>query len=197
MTRTHRLTLLFGLGLLVAAACGDDEPPLDDDGSGLSGQTGEECVVADDCFLTLADRDQIPGELECLDRVEGGYCTHQCTGDGDCCTVEGECDADENQVCAPFESTGLMLCFISCEDDDLGGLDADDYCQGYHRDFICRSTGGGANNRKVCVPGGGTPCAVGDDCNADFPYCCEDAFGTNRCTDLAGAEGANCLNPPG
>ena len=79
----------------------------------------------------------------------------------------------------------------------LGGLDADDYCQGYHRDFICRSTGGGANNRKVCVPGGGTPCAVGDDCNADFPYCCEDAFGTNRCTDLAGAEGANCLNPPG
>jgi hypothetical protein len=34
-----------------------------------------------------------------------------------------------------------------------GGISV--YCQSYaNRDFICRSTGGGAQNRKVCLPNG-------------------------------------------
>jgi hypothetical protein len=189
---------LLGMGLLAAAACGSDEdPPVDDDGgSGLSGTTGQTCTVADDCFADLLDNDQIPGANQCLDRVEGGYCTHECVDDDDCCAVEGVCPADTEHVCGPFESTGLMLCFISCESADTGSMDADDYCGGFNRDFICRSTGGGSMNRKVCVPGGGTPCDLGDDCNADFPFCCEDSFGVNRCTDVAGADGSICLNPP-
>lgn len=196
--RPTRLAILFGLGLLVAAACGDEEePPPDDDGGGLSGQTGQECVVADDCFATVDNREDIPGELTCLDRVEGGYCTHECTSDDDCCSVEGECEEGETQVCGPFESTGLMLCFISCEASDIGDLTEDEHCQEYHRDFVCRSTGGGANNRKVCVPGGGTPCEDENACtNADFPYCCEDSFAVYRCTDLAGTDGTICTNPP-
>lgn len=198
MRRPNQLGLILGLGLLVAAACGDEEPPPEDDGSGLSGQTGQSCSVAGDCFNTVADKDQIPGDFQCLDRVEGGYCTHECTSDDDCCSVDGECPGGETHVCGPFESTGLMLCFISCESADTGGMDGDTYCQGFNRDFICRSTGGGSMNRKVCVPGGGgTLCADASECtDANFPYCCEDSFGEYRCRDLAGADGNVCLNPP-
>src|SRR5690606_27500335 len=75
------------------------------------------------------------------------------------------CATDLKQVCSPFTSTGSKYCFLSCEDEDLraadGGLpdgavlDADEYCKREaHPDFICRSTGGGAENRRVCVPGG-------------------------------------------
>ncbi|MEZ4446020.1 MAG: hypothetical protein R3B72_43490 [Polyangiaceae bacterium] len=189
--------LLTALATLVvaSAACGNG----DGDGAGgggLSGQTGQSCVVADDCFATVADRDQIPGAFQCLDRVEGGYCTHECTSDADCCSIEGECPNQAHQVCGPFESTGLMLCFISCENTDVGDMDPDAYCDSYARDFICRSTGGGSANRKVCVPGGGNPCGLADDCNADFPYCCEDSLGDRRCYDATGAAGRTCVNPP-
>ncbi|MFO8072097.1 MAG: hypothetical protein R6V85_09505 [Polyangia bacterium] len=132
--------------LLVATwACDDDG------GSGLDA-VGQPCEVAADCYPQL-DTSQLAGEVVCMDRVEGGYCTHHCQTDADCCAVEGECDPeyDLDYVCAPFESTGEKYCFISCEGQD----DADDYCQSWaHHEFICRSTGGGDENRKVCVPEG-------------------------------------------
>jgi hypothetical protein len=49
-----------------------------------------------------------------------------------------------------------MYCFLSCEDDDLKAANLTDsnvYCQTYASSaFTCRSTGGGAQNRKVCMP---------------------------------------------
>jgi hypothetical protein len=73
------------------------------------------------------------------------------------------------QVCSPFESTMDRMCFLSCEDADIGTdagvVDEQEFCQRYaNTDFICRSSGGGAANRKICVPG---DCGVGADCASD------------------------------
>jgi len=132
------------LGLSLAIACNGD-------GDGAEGESaGEACDSPDTCYED-ADRDAIAGEILCLDRVSGGYCTHLCESDADCCAADGECDG-RLQVCAPFESTGMMMCFLSCEDADLEGDDPDAYCDEYaHPEFSCRSTGGGSANRKVCA----------------------------------------------
>jgi len=95
--------------------------------------------------------------VQCLDRVPNGYCTHLCATDADCCAVPGECRTGIKQVCAPFESTGLMMCFLSCETADVaadaGTTDPTVFCQRFaNAAFGCRSTGGGAKNRKVCLP---------------------------------------------
>ncbi|MEQ9318477.1 MAG: hypothetical protein RIF41_04930 [Polyangiaceae bacterium] len=125
-----------------APGCGDDDG------------TGRACESADDCYVDV-NRDDLAGEVECLDRVEGGYCTHFCDTDADCCAVEGECPSGAKEVCAPFENSTQKRCFLSCEDGDLDGEDPDTYCQDFaHRDFGCRSTGGGSENRKVCTPPG-------------------------------------------
>jgi hypothetical protein len=133
--------LLAG-ALLVVVACQDD-----DDES-----TGQACSAADQCY----GRAEAPvrGTTLCLDRVSGGYCTHSCVTDADCCAVKGECQTGHPQVCAPFESTGQRLCFLSCEVAVLtAGQEGTAYCQGSaHQSFSCRSSGGGADNRKVCVP---------------------------------------------
>ena len=113
---------------------------------------GSSCEVADDCYDDV-DRDQIAGEIQCLDRVPGGYCTHLCTQDTDCCAVDGECETDNPQVCSPFENDTTMRCFLSCEASVIGDREENEYCAEFaHEDFICRSTGGGDQNRKVCVP---------------------------------------------
>lgn len=95
-------------------------------------------------------------EPVCLDRVTNGYCTHLCTQDSDCCAVSGECKTGHPQVCGPFESTGKKYCFLSCEEDiiaDAKSTDASAYCASYaNAAFGCRSTGGGSQNRKVCMP---------------------------------------------
>jgi len=133
--------LLVGYG--GALACGDE--PDDADGS-----AGAACEVVDDCYAD-ADHDEIQGDVMCLDRVPGGYCTHTCSTDADCCAAEGECDG-RPQVCAPFESTGIMMCFLSCEGVDEAESNPDDYCHDYASpSFSCRSTGGGSENRKVCA----------------------------------------------
>lgn len=136
-------------------------------------QTGRACETVSDCFPNV-DHDSLSGPVECLDRVEGGYCTHECDTDGDCCAVSGECQTSFRQVCAPFESAGKKYCFLSCELDDIraaldGGADAAAYTAPdgapldlqatfcaveAHESFACRSSGGGKENRKVCVPGG-------------------------------------------
>ena len=146
------------LALLLAAACSDDDGPPPSSPE----QTGQACVAPADCYPGVADPTALAGEVECLDRVESGYCTHQCETDADCCAIPGECDTPLPQVCAPFESTGLRMCFLSCEDDvldeaRLAGYDDFDnesgYCQRYaHPRFGCRSSGGGSENRKICVP---------------------------------------------
>jgi len=172
------------LSLAVAAAqagCGDD----DDGGDGGVGgddrpeDTGAACVVADDCYDTVVDRTSIKGTITCMDRVRGGYCTHTCTEDTECCAAEGECEPGFAEVCSPFESTGDKMCFLSCEAEDLvpapgepEPVDEQEYCQRRAgKDFICRSSGGGTENRKVCVPGDcgvGADCAVDGDCGADL-----------------------------
>jgi hypothetical protein len=164
---------LWGLVLLVG--CGDDDGG-DATGSpsGTGGgppNTGATCEAPADCYADIAAAD-IQGEVMCLDRVRGGYCTHDCTADEDCCAAQGECEAGIAQVCSPFESTGETMCFLSCEEANLvpaqgqsGPVDEQEYCQRKAgRDFICRSSGGGTDNRKVCVPG---DCGVGADCDSD------------------------------
>ncbi|HEY6081708.1 MAG TPA: hypothetical protein VIW29_22990 [Polyangiaceae bacterium] len=136
------------LGVALASGCSDDDDP-------APTNTGRPCANADQCYPDVADG-ALAGEAQCLDRVEGGYCTHLCTQDSDCCAAEGECTGSHSEVCAPLESADDMYCFLSCEDEDLedaGIDDADLYCSQYASSaFHCRSTGGGSDNRKVCLP---------------------------------------------
>jgi hypothetical protein len=151
--RTTFLSFLGAISLMSALGCTPEG-------------TAEPCVTQADCYPDI-DPAQLAGAVTCLDRVEAGYCTHECTNDADCCAVDGVCDDRVKQVCAPFESTGVMLCFLSCSADDLeatGFTETDGDGQGdlgaqfcrarAHPEFGCRSTGGGSANRKVCVPGG-------------------------------------------
>jgi len=130
------VTLLATLALLLPA-CGDDHEA-----------TGTACASASECYPGI-DPATIEGEIVCMDRVPGGYCTHHCVTDADCCAVTSECRTGFPLVCAPFESTGELFCFLSCE----GVADEGTYCQANaNQAFGCRSTGGGSANRKVCVP---------------------------------------------
>jgi hypothetical protein len=160
-------TMLFALGAaVIVGSCGGDDnaapgpAPTPDSGRGVE-NTGQSCMTIADCYPDLVEGGALKGAVQCLDRVTGGYCTHLCQADTDCCAVMGECKSGFKQVCAPFESTGMMMCFLSCEQADLhaspdgGVLDDTGYCQAYASpEFTCRSTGGGKDNRKVCVPGG-------------------------------------------
>lgn len=133
------------VGLVVA--CGGDDPP-------PAAHAGQSCSQPSQCYTTL-DGATLRGEVQCLNRVEGGYCTHLCATDADCCAVPGECPGGKKQVCAPFESTGQMMCFLSCEADEVSasGVADGEFCQRFaHPAFGCRSSGGGKDNRKVCVP---------------------------------------------
>jgi hypothetical protein len=131
------------------AACSDDPPPPGGE------QTGQSCANASQCFPNVPDGGLRGGDAVCLTRVTGGYCTHICTTDADCCAVPGECRTGYPQVCSPFESTNEKYCFLSCEavPGDAGVTDNEAFCHTYaHASFGCRSSGGGSENRKVCVP---------------------------------------------
>ena len=158
---------MLSLGVLsaVLVACSGDSASVDDGGVLDSGTargpeaTGQACTSVAQCYSGLDASALQGGAAVCLDRVTGGYCTHQCKTDSDCCAVPGECKSGFRQVCAPFESTGQMMCFLSCEEADLkpapdgGVLDSDSYCHTYASAQLgCRSTGGGSKNRKVCLP---------------------------------------------
>jgi len=132
-------TLVVSAAALVQA-CGGEE------------QAGQACDVPADCYPDVDPAD-LKGDVQCLDKVTGGYCTHLCETDADCCAVTGECKSGHPQVCSPFESTGLRMCFLSCEKPDIGDDDEATYCQTFANDaFSCRSSGGGSANRKVCTP---------------------------------------------
>lgn len=189
MRKSSALAVLFLMaGTAFASACGSDDD--DDGGGGGSGGTGggspdnvgSVCASAADCYPTL-EAGALKGEAQCLDRTDEGYCTHLCTVDADCCAVDGECKTGLKQVCAPFESTNKTMCFLSCEDADIGGADAEQYCRdNVSPDFGCRSTGGGKDNKKVCFP---VDCGVGEGCGVDA----ECAAGL---TCLTGYKGGYC-----
>jgi hypothetical protein len=127
----------------VVIACG---------GSADTQNTGAGCMVAKDCYANVTG---IHGQVSCLTQVTGGYCTHSCSTDADCCAAKNECsDATAHpEVCAPLENNGATNCFLSCEGDVLQGMDPDAYCASFaNHNFTCRSTGGGSANRKVCLP---------------------------------------------
>ena len=66
-------------------ACGgDDAPPGGEN-------TGQSCTTPGQCFPNTHDAALQGGPAICLTRVTGGYCTHICTTDADCCAVDGEC----------------------------------------------------------------------------------------------------------
>lgn len=148
LLRRVRGGLVAGLVASLIAACGSDN-----DGPAPT-NTGAACTAVSQCYPGVKDGD-LSGAAECLD-VPGGYCTHQCTADSDCCAAAGECPYAYAQVCAPFTSMPDKRCFLSCEDADLKKVnvtDADAYCHTYASNaFNCRSTGGGSENRKVCLP---------------------------------------------
>lgn len=174
--------------VLLASGCAeDDDANASDAGSDRPDNTGAACEAPADCYPGV-DASTLEGDVLCLDRVRGGYCTHTCDGDENCCAVEGECVSGFPQVCSPFESTDEQMCFLSCEADDVDAdpnnpEDDQEYCQRHaNRDFICRSSGGGSQNRKVCVPG---DCGVGAACLSDA-----DCTGDLRC--LTGLRGGYC-----
>lgn len=156
MRPTALLALPF---VLVLAGCTSSS------GSSSVEQTGSSCTAPSQCYPNVAwdagadagpDASPVRGAVVCLDRVPGGYCTHTCESDSDCCAVPGECKTGFPQVCSPFESTGQKMCFLSCEATVIAGADAGDantYCgKNANSAFSCRSSGGGSQNRKVCVP---------------------------------------------
>ncbi|MBI2388419.1 MAG: hypothetical protein HYV09_02275 [Deltaproteobacteria bacterium] len=151
-----RLLRITFAALFVAgtfAACDDDHdnhPPAEN--------TGSACTAPDQCYPGL-DGGTLKGEVECLTKVPGGYCTHRCASDTDCCAVTGECKSGFKQVCAPLTNETITRCFLSCEDADVKAADpayasdTNGYCAKYaNAAFGCRSTGGGSANRKVCLP---------------------------------------------
>lgn len=144
--------------LLVALTVGLVACSNSSNNNGTTEQTGQSCAAPTDCYPGL-DAGTLKGAVQCLTRVTGGYCTHLCTTDADCCAVPGECKTGFKQVCAPFESTGQNMCFLSCEAADVtaapnaGTTDPTTYCHDFaNAAFGCRSTGGGKANRQVCVP---------------------------------------------
>jgi hypothetical protein len=147
-----RLAAVLALGLALQGLIGCSN---DDNGSLGPTATGQACESVDQCYPAVKKGDLL-GDAVCLDRVAGGYCTHRCAQDSDCCAAAGECAGNHAEVCGPFESAGEMYCFLSCEDAELAKTtltDADVYCQSYAgAAFHCRSTGGGSKNRKVCTP---------------------------------------------
>jgi hypothetical protein len=148
------------VGILTLAACGlgaacGSSSDNTSSGSGTTSgtQTGQSCSAASQCYPGVADGGVIKGTVTCLTQVSGGYCTHTCQADSDCCAISGECSPGHPQVCAPFESTGQNYCFLSCESAAVGSIDATTYCHDYaNAAFGCRSTGGGKANKQVCLP---------------------------------------------
>ncbi len=123
--------------------------------SGGGQSVGASCTQASTCYPGV-NQTTIKGTATCLTAISGGYCTHTCTTNADCCAASGECKANFKEVCAPFESTGQTYCFLACDAASIsasgaGNMSPDAYCQSYAgASFTCRSTGGGANNQQFC-----------------------------------------------
>ncbi len=127
MRRVHgSLFFVFGALLVAATAYGSGGAP------GPGTQTGTFRKTAATCYPGVADAGTLKGTVTCLTQVTGGYCTHECTADSDCCAVPGECHTNVKEVCSPFESQPQKYCFLSCETADVqaaGYTDPTAYCQ--------------------------------------------------------------------
>lgn len=138
-----------GSAVLVFQGCGSDG------NSGPAENTGMMCTSATQCYPGV-NQTTIHGTVTCLN-VTGGYCTHTCTVDSDCCAVPGECRASSwfHQVCATFQSTAQHYCFLSCDASYVtaaGFADSATFCQQLANPaFTCRSTGGGQGNQQACL----------------------------------------------
>ena len=71
----------------------------------------------------------------CLDQAEAGFCTWPCVADEDCEEVHPD------YLCTSFEDEDGFFCFAGCSDE-----------RACPPRFTCRSSGGGAANRKICFP---------------------------------------------
>jgi hypothetical protein len=145
-----RVAMMFVVAAAWPIACGSDSPP-----PPPPEQTGQACTDVGQCYPGIDGGSFMGGPAVCLD-TQGGYCTHVCMADTDCCAIPGECKTGFPQVCSPFESRPDKYCILSCEDSqvaDAGVTDANAFCATYaHAGFTCRSSGGGSQNRKVCMP---------------------------------------------
>jgi hypothetical protein len=148
------LFVLLGLAALTDASCSSSSNSNNSAPPPYTGPVGQECMSVAQCYGGI-DAGALSGPVACLS-VTGGYCTHTCTTDTDCCAVAGECPDGHAEVCSPFESEPSMYCMLSCEaadTADAGVTDANAYCARFaNPNFTCRSTGGGASNRMVCAP---------------------------------------------
>lgn len=140
--------------VVVAVACSGSNTTV----GGPAGQTGNACSSAAACYPGL-DAATVQGTVTCLTQVSGGYCTHTCQSDANCCSVPGECVSGLEEVCSPFESQNATYCLLSCSSAAIaaspnGGItDPTAYCQKFaDPTFTCRSSGGGSNNQKFCGP---------------------------------------------
>jgi len=145
MMRNSVMHLIAVVVVAAIAGCGDKE------------HVGAACSVPNDCYPDVSDKTKILGTVTCLTQYTGGYCTHTCNVDADCCAAQGECKTGFKQVCSPFENQPIKYCFLSCEDPDIaaspnqGTTDPTAYCQKFAGESLsCRSTGGGTLNRKFC-----------------------------------------------
>jgi hypothetical protein len=152
--RRFAASLIASTSLAVVLACsGSSSAP-----SGPPQHTGQSCTVASQCYPGI-DAGALLGQVTCLTQLTNGYCTHTCRTNADCCAVAGECSGGVKEVCASFESSGQLYCFVSCAAADIppaadgGATDASTYCQtSANATFTCRSTGGGSANQKFCGP---------------------------------------------
>ncbi len=147
MIRPRTTWIVVSFSLFMPFACSKDEPPPEN--------ASQPCTSPAQCYPNV-EAGAIKGEVTCLTKVPGGYCTHTCTADTDCCAVEGECTSGHPEVCSLFENVSTpMYCFLSCEEAQwqaAGAPDGNTYCQMYaNASFTCRSTGGGSLNRKICL----------------------------------------------
>src|SRR5690242_4439974 len=99
------------VGFVAVVACSSSK-----NGAPPGEQVGQPCATPSDCYPGLQEAGSLRGAVQCITKVPGGYCSHLCAQDSDCCAVPGECRSGFPEVCAPFENTSTMYCFLSCED---------------------------------------------------------------------------------
>jgi hypothetical protein len=127
------LACAFGsiLSIVSLAACDVGPGYRASGGSGGSGSSGKTnggyqvptCSTAQDCYPDASSVAIFTMNPQCLTTSSGGYCTHVCSSDSDCCIWPSECPSGQHQVCVPFSSSSSnMVCAISCGSSDIASV---------------------------------------------------------------------------
>src|SRR5258706_16317256 len=82
------------VGLLLVGGCSSDN------GGPAPTNTGQACTAVDQCYPGVK-AGALLGDAVCLDKVTGGYCTHFCTQDNECCAAAGECPGNHPEGWGP------------------------------------------------------------------------------------------------